>query len=386
MLYTNNYKLKKPESNDNYDIENENYNMDIIDNGICPFFAAVLDSTNVYRITTGNEITELQDGFSVKVAIPSASIGPVSLIVDGVSAVAIKKLNGSAVTNLKANGVYSLTYYNGNFILASGGGVDSDKVTASESDVLLNKTYIGSDEEIHIGNMPNNGSVSATMAINGTYIIPKGYHNGNGKITQSIPSQGATTYIPSTSDQIIYSGRYLSGNQTIKGDANLVASNIVRGKSIFGVVGTYGGEFTIMQKYQMDLGNLFNNMSITIPISYNKLLYLRKYNSELYHVVPTSKELKNVRFTLQLHYEDYNSNGKNWSYREIYYLGDIKFENINGNTKLNLYNGKIIYFTKGYMNSTGTTEEIDYSGYLRQCERIDFDPNKSYYYDLGYLN
>ncbi|MCX4249726.1 MAG: hypothetical protein OSJ65_08235, partial [Bacilli bacterium] len=34
-------------------------------------------------------------------------------------------------------------------------------------------------------------------------------------------------------------GQYLSGAQTIKGDANLVAANIAKGKSIFGISGTY---------------------------------------------------------------------------------------------------------------------------------------------------
>lgn len=58
-------------------------------------------------------------------------------------------------------------------------------------------------------------------------------------ITGTIPSKGATTYTPNTKDQTIASGNYLSGVQTIKGDANLVAGNIAKGKTIFGVTGTY---------------------------------------------------------------------------------------------------------------------------------------------------
>ena len=55
------------------------------------------------------------------------------------------------------------------------------------------------------------------------------------------PSKDAASYTPGTEDQIIASGQYLSGDQTIKGDANLLAENIKSGVSIFGVIGTYEG-------------------------------------------------------------------------------------------------------------------------------------------------
>src|SRR5699024_1268228 len=48
---------------------------------------------------------------------------------------------------------------------------------------------------------------------------------------------GAQTITPSTSNKTLNKG-YYKGNITIKGDSNLVASNIVSGKSIFGVSGS----------------------------------------------------------------------------------------------------------------------------------------------------
>lgn len=64
-------------------------------------------------------------------------------------------------------------------------------------------------------------------------------YGGNGtKYTGNISSKSAQTYTPNTSDQTIASGQYLSGAQTIKGDANLVAGNIANGVQIFGVTGT----------------------------------------------------------------------------------------------------------------------------------------------------
>ena len=63
----------------------------------------------------------------------------------------------------------------------------------------------------------------------------------NTYIGSSVTKKSAATYTPGTSDQSIASGQYLSGTQTIKGDANLVAGNIKSGVSIFGVTGTYAG-------------------------------------------------------------------------------------------------------------------------------------------------
>ena len=63
------------------------------------------------------------------------------------------------------------------------------------------------------------------------------YANGV-KYTGSIQSKAAATYTPTTSDQTISSGQYLSGAQTIKGDANLQASNIAAGVTIFNVQGS----------------------------------------------------------------------------------------------------------------------------------------------------
>lgn len=63
------------------------------------------------------------------------------------------------------------------------------------------------------------------------------YVNGT-KITGSMTEKSAQTYTPSTSDQTINANQYLTGAQTIKGDTNLVASNIIAGKTIFGVAGS----------------------------------------------------------------------------------------------------------------------------------------------------
>ena len=60
-------------------------------------------------------------------------------------------------------------------------------------------------------------------------------------VGSGVTKKSAATYTPKTSDQSIAASQYLSGAQTIKGDANLVAGNIKSGVSIFGVTGTYTG-------------------------------------------------------------------------------------------------------------------------------------------------
>ena len=74
---------------------------------------------------------------------------------------------------------------------------------------------------------------------NGNKMLSSVTAYGNGtKYTGSISSKSAQTYTPTTSDQTISAGQYLSGAQTIKGDANLTSSNIANGVTIFGVTGS----------------------------------------------------------------------------------------------------------------------------------------------------
>ena len=64
---------------------------------------------------------------------------------------------------------------------------------------------------------------------------------GSKSATKQLTTKGAATITPGTSDQTIASGTYLTGAQTVKGDANLIAGNIKKGVSIFGVAGSFEG-------------------------------------------------------------------------------------------------------------------------------------------------
>ena len=60
----------------------------------------------------------------------------------------------------------------------------------------------------------------------------------SGSDTSQLTAQAAQTITPTTSDQTIAAGTYLTGAQTIKGDSDLVASNIKSGVTIFNVQGS----------------------------------------------------------------------------------------------------------------------------------------------------
>jgi len=85
--------------------------------------------------------------------------------------------------------------------------------------------------------------LSDATATRADILYPKTAYLGTGmKGTGSIQSLEAATYTPTTSNQTIASGKYLAGDQTILGDANLIADNIKKNISIFGVTGTYANE------------------------------------------------------------------------------------------------------------------------------------------------
>jgi hypothetical protein len=103
---------------------------------------------------------------------------------------------------------------------------------AQIASALEGKAAGGSGGGIQLPTLTNAGSASDLL--NGKQLI-----DGNGNIvTGTIPSKSAATYTPTTSNQTITAGTYLSGTQTIQGDSNLVSENIKSGVSIFGVTGT----------------------------------------------------------------------------------------------------------------------------------------------------
>lgn len=156
--------------------------------------------TNTYAITDA-KVSEYTAGLRVTVKFTNANTGASTININSLGAKSIVKAGGTALSsgNLKANGVYTLVYDGVNFQLQGEGASGN----ATASDLLSGKTAV----------------------------------SDAGELTGTIPSKGAATITPSTVNQTIASGQYLSGTQTIQGDPNLLSANIRNGVNIFGVVG-----------------------------------------------------------------------------------------------------------------------------------------------------
>lgn len=91
-----------------------------------------------------------------------------------------------------------------------------------------------------IASQPSLQSKTVSPSTAAQTITPDSGYDGLSQVVVNAisPTKGAQTYTPTTIDQTIDSGRWLTGAQTIKGDSNLVASNIKSGVSIFGVSGS----------------------------------------------------------------------------------------------------------------------------------------------------
>lgn len=113
--------------------------------------------------------------------------------------------------------------------------------SVSSGSVTAPATITGSSATVSTGT--NTLTLSKTISVTPSvttagYISSGTAGNSTVSLTASVTTKAAATITPGTSDQTIAAGTYLTGAQTIAGDTDLVASNIVYGKNIFGVAGS----------------------------------------------------------------------------------------------------------------------------------------------------
>lgn len=81
-------------------------------------------------------------------------------------------------------------------------------------------------------------SVSVTPVVSAGYVTSGTATSSSVSLTASVTTKAAATITPGTSNQEIASGTYLTGKQTIAGDADLISANIKSGVTIFNVAGS----------------------------------------------------------------------------------------------------------------------------------------------------
>ena len=130
--------------------------------------------------------------------------------------------------------------------LPEAGSTDTSDATATSNDILSGKTAYVKGNKI-TGTIPNATQATPAITINqntglitATATQTAGYVSaGTKSATSQMAFKAASTITPGTANQTaVAANTYVGGAITVKGDANLVASNIVSGKSIFGVAGT----------------------------------------------------------------------------------------------------------------------------------------------------
>jgi hypothetical protein len=219
-----------------------------------PYGGVTTGAANTYALAAP-AITALTEGMAVTVKINVASTGASTLNWNGKGAKGIIKSDGTNVTNLKLNGIYTLRYNGTAFQLQGEGG---DYGTAVASDVLTGKT-IGTPTGIVAGSMPENGAINITPS-SASQAIPAG-HTSGGNVAAvvvpvanvlagttiagqagTMPERGALNYNPSTVAQNIPAG-HTSGGTVNPVGGNATAADVANGMGFssangIGLVGT----------------------------------------------------------------------------------------------------------------------------------------------------
>lgn len=128
------------------------------------------------------------------------------------------------------------------------GGLSSVQINAMPSGTTTSPTSIsGTSATVSTGT----NTITLTKTISVTprvttagYVSAGTAGNSSVSLTASVTTKAAATITPGTSNQTIAAGTYLTGAQTISGDADLTAANIKKGVQIFGVTGTYTSDAT----------------------------------------------------------------------------------------------------------------------------------------------
>lgn len=235
-------------------------------------------TAGVITVTLNPAPTSYVAGMAVTVKVANAVSGATTININGLGAIPVKKPNGTN-PNFTAGGVYTLRYDGTNFTLQGSGGGG----TATADKVLTGYTFTNDTAENISGTMPNKVG-SGTVITPGTadIAIPQGYFGG-----------------------VLTDGK-------VVGDANLIAANILSGKSIFGLAGT--AKRTANGSVTASSGNLTVS---TLPFSPSKvaLVYIGVVNTNYGYliVISSTQDIDGGNASLNYGLYVWNNNGTGYS-------------------------------------------------------------------------
>lgn len=217
------------------------------------------------KTITENGTYDVTEYASAKVALPTATQATPSISVSSSglitasatqSAGVVSAGTKSATKQLSAQVAKTVTPGTSNQTAVEAGKYTTGAVTVAGDSKLVagniksgvsifgvTGTYAGSGSSA-----PKLQTKSATPSETAQTVTPDNGYDGLSSVSvgaisktyvgSGVTKKSAQTYTPGTSNQTIASGQYLNGTQTIQGDSDLVAGNIKKGVSIFGVTGT----------------------------------------------------------------------------------------------------------------------------------------------------
>lgn len=175
----------------------------------------------------------------------------------------------------------------------------SKDATAAVGDVEKGKTF-------YAGGQKRTGTLELTGdAGPGDVLTGKTFYNTDLKTkrTGTMPNRGAVVITPGTSNKAIQAG-YHNGQGYVKGDPNLVAGNIAKGKSIFGVNGSFLNNIVVgVQQGRGEVSSSPNRLVVNhSTVDTSRVLYIvepeyfnNEYASQCYidvdSITPTSFEI-----------------------------------------------------------------------------------------------
>ena len=187
-------------------------------------FNAVPTGTTITPTESAQSIggaNTMMEGAVTVNAIPSNYVG------SGITRRSSSDLTASGATVSVPSGFYE---NNASKAVASGSATPASSISGTSATVSTGTNTLTLSK-----------TVSNTPQVSAGYVSSGTAGNSSVSLTANVTTKAAATITPGTTNQTIASGTYLTGTQTISGDANLVAGNIKNGTTIFGVTGTYSG-------------------------------------------------------------------------------------------------------------------------------------------------